>query len=153
MAASSESQRLQSYSKFGLLSVGLALILTLSGSWFASSRPIAAIDQQKLENYHESLQSYAHEGLFIAQQYEHTRALANYTAVSSQKIYVAVSDLNTLLQTELPTDGLKNKVQQTSDQATELSDELSTLSKIAENGATSHSSQKLQSIVAELNKS
>jgi hypothetical protein len=153
MAASSESQRLQSYSKLGLIFTGLALLLTLLCGWLATNPAVADIDHQKFENYHDSLQSYAHEGLFIAEQYEHTRAPANYTVVSSQKLHDAVSDLNTLLQTETPADGLEKDVQQAADQAIELEDVLSKLSQTAEQGGKSSASKQLRSIVEKLNQS
>jgi hypothetical protein len=150
MAASSDSEKLQFASKIGSVFVAVAFVLTLAGSWFASSQPIAAIDEKKLENYQKSLQSYAEESLLIAKQYEHNRSLTNYTTVSTEKIYEAVSSLALSLQTELPEGGLEDSVDQTAQQATELSDVLSGLSKAAQEGGESTASSELQEIIEEL---
>ncbi|MBX4190547.1 hypothetical protein KW794_00485, partial [Candidatus Saccharibacteria bacterium] len=98
MADASRSDRLQLLSKIGLILVAAAMILTLLGGWIASTRPVAAIDKSKLENYQKSLNSYAAEGLLLAKQYKAQRPLANYTEVSFSKLFEATSDVASKLQ-------------------------------------------------------
>src|SRR4051812_21261098 len=110
MADASRSDRLQLILKTGLIFAGLALILVLLGGWIASSRPVSAIDQSKLENYQKSLHSYAAEGLLLAKQYKARRPLANYTEVSFKKLFEATSDVANNLQAEQPEAGLDQAV-------------------------------------------
>jgi hypothetical protein len=106
MADASQSKRLQLLSKIGLSLVATALLLTLLGGWIASTRPVAAIDQSKLKNYQESLQSYAAEGLLLAQQYKAQRPTAVYTEVSFRKLFQATTDVADNLQQQQPEAGL-----------------------------------------------
>jgi hypothetical protein len=152
MAASSESHRLQMLSKIGLLTVGVALVLTVAGAWFASSRPVAEIDASKFQNYSDSLQSYANESSMLAVQYEHGRSTANYAAVSADKLREAVSNLAEQLQTETPKPGLKDKVDRAAGQASDLSDILADMSKAAENDTPGKFSDKIQAIAARVEK-
>jgi hypothetical protein len=130
MADSSQSKRLQVISRVGLILVAVAMVLTLVGGWIASTRPVAAIDQSKLENYQKSLQSYAAEGLLLAKQYQASRPTANYTEVSFKKLFEATSDVANNLQEQEPEANLDKAVNKTADEANDLADALSKLSKL-----------------------
>jgi hypothetical protein len=130
MAAPEQSERLKLISKTGEILVSIALVLTLIGGWIASTRPVAAIDQTKLQNYQESLQSYAAEGLLLAQQLKAQRPTAAYTEVSFRKLFQAVTDVADNLQQQHPETGLDQAVKQTDDRANNLSDALAKLSQL-----------------------
>jgi hypothetical protein len=130
MADASRSERLQLLSKAGLLVVAVFLLLTLLGGWIASTRPVAAIDNTKLENYQKSLHSYAAEGVFLAQQYKDQRPTSNYTKVSAQKLFEATSDVADELQAEEPEQNVEKQVDDTAKLANELADNLSKLAQL-----------------------
>ncbi|HVI60918.1 MAG TPA: hypothetical protein VM535_02035, partial [Candidatus Saccharimonadales bacterium] len=112
----------------GLSLAAVFLLLTVLGAWFASTRPVAAIDQTKLENYQKSLRSYTAESQLLANQAKDQRTLSDYQKVSAEKLYFAASDVAEKLQTEPPDAGLSQQVGQTADQAADLTDTLSRLS-------------------------
>lgn len=134
MAAPEQSERLKLISKVSEILVSIALVLTLVGGWIASTRPVAAIDQSKLQNYQESLQSFAAEGLLLAQQFKAQRPTAAYTEVSFRKLFQAATDVADNLQQQQPEAGLDQAVKQTDDQANNLADALAKLSQLP-NGA------------------
>jgi hypothetical protein len=150
MSAPSESDRLQLLARVGLILVSVALVLTLFGAVLASGPKVAAIDSQKLDNYQASLQSYAQESLAVAYQYQHKRALANYTAVSTEKLYQAVSELTTQLQTAQTSSGLKADVDETAEQANDLADVLSDFSKTASQGTAADYTEQLTNQVQKI---
>jgi hypothetical protein len=150
MAASSKSERLQSLSHSGLSLVAVALVLVLLLAWYASSKPVAAIDSIKLENYQKSLHSYAAEGLMLAKQYQHQRTLSNYMEVSSRQLYLGASDVDEKLQTETPQANVEEKVEDTSKRATALADVLSELSQEPDQDELASLMSKLRSLQQEL---
>jgi hypothetical protein len=150
MAASSKSERLQSLSHIGLSLVTIALVLVLLGAWYASSKPVAAIDSIKLENYQKSLHSYATEGLMLAKQYQHQRTLSNYMEVSSRQLYLGASDVEEKLQTETPQVNVEEKVEDTSKRATALADVLAELSQEPDQDELASLMSKLRSLQQEL---
>jgi hypothetical protein len=150
MAASSESQRLQSLARFGLTLVALALMFTVLGAWYATSRPVAVIGTDTLKHYQESLQSYTAESYFLADQYRHGRALANYTAVSTDKLHQAVSDLADSLETQQSEPSIESKVADTADQANKLAEVLGDFTKAADSGQHADFTGKLKHIQDEV---
>lgn len=146
MAASSESPKLQALAKVGLNCVAIALVLTLLGGWIVASRPVAAIDEGKLQKYQDSLRSYINESLLLAQQYQHQRTLANFTTVSANKLHTAVSDLASQLETERPEPAVKAAAQTTADQANQLADTLADFSKAADQGRSANFVDQLQAL-------
>jgi hypothetical protein len=150
MTASSKSQRLQSLSHIGLSFVTIALVLVLLGAWYASSKPVAAIDSIKLENYQKSLHSYATEGLMLAKQYQHQRTLSNYMEVSSRQLYLGASEVDEKLQTETPQVNVEEEVEDTSKRATALADVLAELSQEPDQDELASLMSKLHSLQQEL---
>lgn len=150
MAASSESERLQSLSHIGLSLVLTALVFTILGAWYASSRPVAAIDAKKLDNYQQSLLSYAAESYLLADQYRHSRALANYTVVSTDKLHQAVSELAGTLETSPADSAVISDIKDTADQADDLAVILGDLAKAAAAGKQADFTGKLQDIQREV---
>lgn len=153
MAASKNSKRLQLLSKIGLSLVAAALLSTLLGGWIAASQPVADIDQSKLTNYQESLQSYAAESLLLAQQYKAQRPTAAYTEVSFKKLFQATTDVADSLQAQQPKSGLDKAVKQTGDQANNLADVLAKLSKLPSGAELNHDISSLMNIQQQLEKS
>jgi hypothetical protein len=152
MAAPKQLKRLQQISRAGLILVAIALVLTLVGGWLASTRGVAAIDQTKLENYQEALHSYAAEGLLLAQQYQAKRSTANYTEVSFNKLFDAVSDVSNKLQIEQPEANLDKAVKDTAGQASDLADILSQLSELPGQGQLSSLVSQLRDTKQQLEK-
>jgi hypothetical protein len=150
MAASSQSMKLQLISKVGLSFVSVALILSLLLGWVFSTRPIAAIDQNKLEDYQNNLTSYAIEGVLLAKQYQARRPTSNYATVSFSKLFEATSDTADKLQEEQPEPGLEQKVKKTADQASQLADTLTKLSAQPEQGELANLISKLNGINEQL---
>jgi hypothetical protein len=143
MTVPAQAKRLEQISRMGLILVAVALVLTILGGWLASSNSVAAIDQSKLDNYQKSLHSYVAEALLLAKQYQASRPTANYTEVSFKKLFQATSDVANNLQEEQPEANLDQAVNKAANEATDLADTLSELSKLPDQ-------DKLQGLISQL---
>jgi hypothetical protein len=153
MAAPEQSERLKLVSRAGEVLVTIALVLTLIGGWIASTRPVAAIDQSKLQTYQESLQSYAAEGSLLAQQLKAQRPTAAYAEVSFKKLFQATTDLADSLKGQQPEAGLSKAVKQTDDQADKLADAFAKLSQLPSGAELNSLISNVTSVRQQLEKS
>jgi hypothetical protein len=153
MAAPEQSERLKLVSRAGEVLVTIALVLTLIGGWIASTRPVAAIDQSKLQTYQESLQSYAAEGSLLAQQLKAQRPTAAYTEVSFKKLFQATTDLADNLKEQQPEASLSKAVKQTDDQADKLADAFAKLSQLPSGAELNSLISNVTSVRQQLEKS
>jgi hypothetical protein len=153
MAAPEQSERLKLVSRAGEILVTIALVLTLIGGWIASTRPVAAIDQSKLQTYQESLQSYAAEGSLLAQQLKAQRPTAAYTEVSFKKLFQATTDLADNLKEQQPEASLSKAVKQTDDQADKLADAFAKLSQLPSGAELNSLISNVTSVRQQLEKS
>jgi hypothetical protein len=153
MAAPEQSERLKLVSRAGEVLVTIALVLTLIGGWIASTRPVAAIDQSKLQTYQESLQSYAAEGSLLAQQLKAQRPTAAYAEVSFKKLFQATTDLADNLKEQQPEASLSKAVKQTDDQADKLADAFAKLSQLPSGAELNSLISNVTSVRQQLEKS
>jgi hypothetical protein len=153
MAAPEQSERLKLVSRAGEILVTIALVLTLIGGWIASTRPVAAIDQSKLQTYQESLQSYAAEGSLLAQQLKAQRPTAAYAEVSFKKLFQATTDLADNLKEQQPEASLSKAVKQTDDQADKLADAFAKLSQLPSGAELNSLISNVTSVRQQLEKS
>jgi hypothetical protein len=153
MAAPEQSERLKLVSRAGEILVTIALVLTLICGWIASTRPVAAIDQSKLQTYQESLQSYAAEGSLLAQQLKAQRPTAAYAEVSFKKLFQATTDLADNLKETQPEAGLGEAVKQANDQADKLADAFAKLSQLPSGAKLNSLISNVTSVRQQLEKS
>jgi hypothetical protein len=127
VANNTQESRLQPIAKFGLITVAVALIITVLAGWFAASQPVSSLDKNKLGTLTDSLHSYASESAYLAGQYEEHRATDNFVEVSATKLHGAVADLSDQIEESTIDPPIKDQAQDLSDKASDLDKALSEL--------------------------
>jgi hypothetical protein len=125
--ANARDSRLRPIANYSLVAIAVALVFTVLAGWFASSRPVSAIDKDKLEKITQDLHSYAAESSLLAIQYKNHRTLNNYTETSAAKLHNTVSSLSDQVKEQTIDPSVKDQANEVLEYANDLEDALSNL--------------------------
>jgi hypothetical protein len=151
-AARDRASELEAFSTYGVAVTSVALLLTLASGWYASSQSVSTLDQTSLNRLADSLESYAAESHLITSEYRDNRAPSNYVKVSALKLHGAVTGLSDDIQEQQVQPPVAHKAYKLTQQADDLSQALSDLSRLPSNRRAAQLDQKIVKVQQEASK-